>query len=58
MKLFECSFLERPCCAGEGRSQTTSEEVRAPGVAALQTTAVFSKREDILLIVSQKSSSR
>lgn len=24
----QCSFLEGPCCAGEVRSQTMSEEVR------------------------------
>lgn len=58
MKLFQCSFLEGPCCAGEVRSQTMSEEVRSPGVAAFQTTTVFSKCEDVLLIVSQKSSSQ
>lgn len=58
MKLFQCSFLEGPCCAGEVRSQTASEEVQAPGVAAFQTTIVFLKCEDALLIVSQKSSSQ
>lgn len=57
MKLFQCSFLEG-LAVQEVRSQTMSEEVRSPGVAAFQTTTVFSKCEDVLLIVSQKSSSQ
>lgn len=28
LKLFQCNFLERPCCAGERRSLLTSRESR------------------------------